>query len=107
MVEPDGTAGKKVIAMTLVAFVFMMLFVTVVIFWIKMAGVARHSELAAQADSIELRESNLNAERILGQYGILNEEEGVYRIPIDQAMKLVVQESSKERNAQATEPDTE
>lgn len=44
-----------------------------------------------------LRELRAHEDEVLGSYGVIDKDKGVYRIPISQAMKVVADESFKER----------
>lgn len=46
--------------------------------------------------SVELEQLRANEAEILNSYGIVDSASGVYRIPIDSAMKLLVEESIEE-----------
>jgi type II secretory pathway pseudopilin PulG len=53
-----------------------------------------------------LQETRTQQERTLSQYGVIDEEEGVYRIPIDRAMDVVATEEYERTHsgAEATPP---
>jgi hypothetical protein len=54
-------------------------------------------EIAVTPDQYtDLRQAEIEAARALDQYDVLDEEEGVYRIPIDRAMDLMANEAYQE-----------
>ena len=56
---------------------------------------------AARTDAQPLRQARLEATQQLQQYGVVDKEEGVYRIPIDRAMELVATEGYQQRQQQS------
>ena len=48
---------------------------------------------ANEVNYVELREAEAEADRLLEQYSVLDEDEGIYRIPIDRAMELMANEA--------------
>lgn len=53
-------------------------------------------ELQLKPESTELRTINAFENEILNEYKILDANKGIYRIPIERAMKLMVEENFKQ-----------
>ena len=67
-----------------------------IIFVFNLVNVSEQRTLEARVASgnyPELRETEAEATNKLTQYEILNDQEAVYRIPVDRAMDLMVQQS--------------
>ncbi len=58
-------------------------------------------ENVLKPESVELRELRAKEDRILHSYEVVDEEKGVYRIPIDRAMKIVADEAYRARKERA------
>ena len=94
-VEPEGISARAIIKLAVGTFVFLTLAVIAVIFWIKVTEHAREQEVTGMSQPVMLRQANADAQRLLTQYGVVDAEQGIYRIPIDRAMELVVQENGQ------------
>ena len=55
-------------------------------------------EMVLTPESVALRELRARETDILNSYGIVDAEAGIYRIPIDQAMKLIAEEAYSQTN---------
>ena len=71
------------------------------IFWIKKEHQSVMDEVSLESVPRELRQAEANADRKLTQYGQIDQEEGVYRVPIDRAIDLIMEEEWKEGNQNA------
>lgn len=60
---------------------------------------------ASEANYVELREAEAQADRLLEQYGVIDEAQGIYRIPIDRAMELMANEAYTNRANRAYSPE--
>ena len=91
-VEPENFATGaflKVLVITIVSLVVVVLVMGVwVRVWFQDEAVAQ----AASARAPLLQEAETEAARLLGSYGIVDAENEIYRIPIDRAMELMVEE---------------
>jgi hypothetical protein len=61
--------------------------------WTNITEAAIRQASSGQSMNADLRETELQANQKLTGYGVVDEEAGVYRIPIDQAMDLMVNEA--------------
>lgn len=72
-----------------------------IIFVFNIVNVSERRTLEARVaseDYPELRQTEADATNKLTQYEILNDEQGVYRIPVDRAMDLMVREARTDTN---------
>lgn len=51
-------------------------------------------------ESVALRELRAHEEEILGSYGVIDKDKGIYRLPIERAMKLMADEAYRQRREQ-------
>lgn len=88
----EGIAATQIIAIAVSILVVIMVAVVVLFGWY--GQVAQETRAAASdVQNYELRQqAETEATEALTQYGVVDGEEGVYRIPIDRAMDLVAQE---------------
>lgn len=91
-VEAEGVEAGQILGFVVAtAVTLVLLVVTLFILTGRMAEGTREA-LTTEAEYPDLRETELEAARQLGQYEVLDAEEGVYRIPIDRAINLMVDE---------------
>lgn len=92
-VEPEGISARSIMQMAVGGFIFLSCIIVAVIFWIKVTEHEQEQLVANTSQPALLRQVNADAQRMLTQYGVVDAQQGVYRIPIDRAMDLVVQEA--------------
>jgi hypothetical protein len=88
----EGIAASQIMAISVAILVVIMVAVIILFGWY--GQVAQDTQAAAtDTENYQLlQETRQNAEQTLTQYGVVDEDEGVYRIPIDQAMDVVATE---------------
>lgn len=91
-VAHEGVESGQILAIAITVFIAVVIAALVVFFW--SGNVARETRQATVGESgyPELRETEVEAARLLSQYDLASEEEGTYRIPIDRAMRLLINE---------------
>jgi hypothetical protein len=92
-VEHEGIEASQILALTVVTIVIIGVLIAVLFQLYGSSTSNLRQDVAATANYPELRETRVQAERLLTQFERVENEEGVYRIPIDQAMELLVRES--------------
>jgi hypothetical protein len=102
----EGIAASQIMAIAVSILVVILVAVVVLFGWY---GQVAQDTRARQTntDNYELlQETRTQQERTLSQYGVIDEEEGVYRIPIDRAMDVVATEEYERTHsgAEATPP---
>ena len=97
-VEPEGVAASAIMGIVIVGFLLIVATVFLVISWISYSTDVRKSEAAATADAPLLRQTEAEAGALLGQYEVIDAENGIYRIPIEEAMKQVVEDAEAPAN---------
>jgi hypothetical protein len=88
----EGVAASQIIAIAVAILVVILVAVVVLFGWY--GQVSQETRAAAtDAQNYQLLEETLREqEAAISQYGVVDEEEGVYRIPIDEAMDVVATE---------------
>ena len=94
-----GVQHEGIEAGPIVAFIFLLIIaigavVWVAAQWFESVAEEAHHEAAATATYPELRQVELAATQLLNQYEVINADQGVYRIPIDRAIDLIVDEAT-------------
>ena len=92
-VEHEGIEASQILALTVVTIVIIGVLIAVLFQLYGSTTSNLRQDVASTANYPELRETRVEAERLLTQFERVENEEGVYRIPIDQAMEQLVRES--------------
>lgn len=80
---------------------------TILAFWFRATVDTDARARASEAQYTGPRQALLEATRVLDSYGVVDEENGVYRIPIERAMDLIVDEHWAGAQAQPAQPEAE
>lgn len=97
-VERDRVEAGQIIGIAL-AVLFAIVTAIIVLFqWVTVREEATYQAVVEGAEYPELRQVEASAAEKLGQYGVVDGGEGVYRIPIERAMELIVNENFQEQN---------
>ena len=99
-----GVQHEGIEARSIIAFVFFLIIAIGVVVWGAMGwfeSVAdkAHQDAAANLENPERRQLELSAAELLNTYEVINAEQGVYRIPLNRAIDLVVEESRQTPDA--------
>lgn len=99
----EGIAASQIMAIA-VAIITVILVAVVVLFgWYGQVTQDLEAEKSSM-EHYELRqELETKAQKTLGQYGVVDKEEGVYRIPIEEAMDVVATEEYKQTRSTSSE----
>lgn len=92
-VQYEGVGAGPIIAFIFVTIVFIGLVVWVAMGWFMAEAQQAHAEAAAGLNYPDLRQVELSAARLLNQYEVVDAAQGVYRIPLDRAIDLIVDEA--------------
>ena len=93
----EGIAAGQILSIALSILVVVGIAVVVLFNWFNTTSAATQDATVNADQYTNLRETEAEAERQLGQYEVLNEQEGVYRIPIDRAMDQIATQSYREQ----------
>lgn len=93
----EGVAASQIMAIS-ASIIFVVLVAVAILFgWFGQVSQNQQTEVADQQTYPQIRQAELEAEQQLQQYGVVDGEEGTYRIPIDRAMDLIATEEYQER----------
>ena len=92
-VQYEGVGARPIMGFIFISVVLIALVVWVGINWAESAVQQAHEAAAMDLNYPDLRQSELAAIRLLNQYEVIDAEQGIYRIPIDRAIDLMVQEA--------------
>ena len=100
-INPEGFSALPILKSLYMMFLAVAVVIVATIFWIKKEHQSVLDEVMLESEPRELRQAEANADRKLTQYGQINQDEGVYRVPIDRAIDLIMEEEWKEGNQSA------
>lgn len=92
-VQYEGVGAGPIMGFIFVILIFIAVFVWVGINWAESAAQQAHEAAAMDLNYPELRQAELTAARHLNQYEVIDAGQGIYRIPIDRAIDLMVREA--------------
>lgn len=92
-VQHEGVGAASILGFILATIAAIAMAIVFVFFWSGFVAEETARKAASGLDYPELREVEATAAEQLDQYKILNDANGVYRIPIDRAMELMVNET--------------
>jgi len=95
-INPEGFSSMFILGNLYMMFLAVAVVIVGTIFWIKKEHQSVLDKVSLESEPRELRQAEANAARKLTQYGQINQEEGVYRVPIDRAIDLIMEEEWKE-----------
>lgn len=105
MVEDDNLPTAKLIFGFAAVLIFVAVVVTGVVSWINATYVVAEAEVSGDMVSPIRRNADAEATRLLQQYQVVDQDAGVYRIPIDRATQLILEENAAAKAAGQPEPE--
>lgn len=108
----EGIAAGQILAIAMSILLVIAIAVVIVFNWASTWADATREASIDPSNYTTLQETEIDAARQLNQYEIVNEQEGIYRIPIDRAMEIIAteeyrQQSATETQTNATPPNTQ
>lgn len=98
----EGVAASQILGIAVSIVVVVLVAVGVLFGWFEQVSQGTVAEAASRQQYGQLRQAELEAEKQLREYGVVDEEEGIYRIPIDRAMDLIATEEYQQRRQQSS-----
>jgi hypothetical protein len=92
-VEHEGIVAGEILGLTIAIAVALGLILFTLIEYVDITAQATRLAAAGMSGYPERREAELNATRALTQYGVVDSEQGVYRIPIERAIDVMANEA--------------
>lgn len=96
----EGVATRQILGISVSIMVVILIAVSVLFGWFEQVSNNAQSAAMAVQEYEQLRQVEVEATEQLQQYGVVNEGEGTYRIPIDRAMDLIATEEYQQRQAE-------
>ncbi len=97
----EGVAASQIMGISGSIILVILVAVAIIFGWFEQVTQNTQAEAADQQTYDQIRQAELEATQKLQQYEVVDEEEGVYRIPIDRAMDLIATEEYKQRQQQS------
>jgi len=91
-VEHEGVEAGQILGIALALAASVVMIVIVLFQWTRVVEMETRSAVVGISGYPELTRIEQEAERRLGEYAVVDEEAGIYQIPIDRAMDLLVEE---------------
>jgi hypothetical protein len=97
----EGVAASQIMAIS-ASIIFVVLVAVAILFgWFDQVSQSQQTAAAKQQKYQQIRQAELEAKQQLQRYGVVDQEEGAYRIPIDRAMDIIATEKYRERQQQS------
>lgn len=96
----EGIAASQIMSISVAILVVILVAVVVLFGWYWQVAQERRAEASDMGNYQLLQEIQTQQEQALTQYGVVDEGEGVYRIPIDRAMDIVATEEYQRAQAE-------
>lgn len=93
----EGVAARQIMGITGSIILVILVAVAIIFGWFDQVSQDMRQLTVADMDSQPIRQAEVEATQQLQQYGVVDKEEGVYRIPIDRAMDLVATEEYQQQ----------
>lgn len=93
VVEREGLEVGRIAAFVSVVLVLLVLVTWAATRWFAYEANTAHALVAAEATYPELRRVELDAEQLLSRYEVIDREQGIYRIPVEQAMDVLLRDA--------------
>jgi len=93
----EGIAANQITAIALSILVVILAAVAVLFGWNEQVRQEAHASATDEQNYEMLRQAETEAQQDLTQYEVVDEEEGVYQIPIDRAMDIIATEEYQQQ----------
>src|SRR5690554_3030799 len=94
-VEGEGIEAGQILGFILATLVAIGLAIFALYNYMDIVAAETRFEVTGSSGYPELREAELRATQQLSQYGVVDEAEGIYRIPIDEAIDIMADEAQE------------
>lgn len=97
----EGVAASQIMGISASIILVVLVAVAILFGWFAQVSQSQRSAIAGQQTYQQIRQAETEAAQTLQQYGVVDAEEGTYRIPIDRAMDLMATEEYQRRQQQS------
>ncbi len=93
----EGVAASQIMGISASIIVVVLVAVAILFGWFEQVSQNKERAVGERQQYRNLRQAEMEATQRLQQYGVVDEEAGIYRIPIDRAMDLIATEEYQQR----------
>jgi hypothetical protein len=93
----EGVAASQIIGISASIIAVVLTAVAILFGWFGQVSQSAEGTAAERMQYRDIQQAEMEAAQQLQQYGVVDEEEGTYRIPIDRAMDLIATEEYQQR----------
>lgn len=93
----EGVAASQIMGISASIIAVVLVAVAILFGWFEQVSQNKKREVGDRQQYRNLQQAELEATRRLQQYGVVDEEAGIYRIPIDRAMDVIATEEYQQR----------
>lgn len=97
----EGVAASQIMGISVSIIVVVLVAIAILFGWFGQVSQTEAQSASERQTYNDIREAEVEATQRLQQYGVVDEEEGTYRIPIDRAMDLIATEEYQQRQQQS------
>lgn len=97
----EGVAASQIIGISASIIAVVLVAVAILFGWFGQVSQSAKDTAVQQQKYREIQQAEMEATQQLQQYGVIDEEAGTYRMPIDRAMDLIATEEYQKRRQQA------
>jgi len=95
----EGVAASQIMGISASIIAVVLTAVAILFGWFGQVSQNAEGAAAERMQYRDIQQAEMDAAQQLQQYGVVDEEEGTYRIPIDRAMDLIATEEYQQRQA--------
>lgn len=99
----EGVVASQIMGISASIILVIIVAVAIILGWFEQVTQNTRATAADRQTYQQVRQPEQEAVQKLQQYGVVDEEEGVYRIPIDRAMDLIATEEYQQRQQQQSQ----
>lgn len=93
----EGVAASQIMGISASIIVVVLVAVAILFGWFEQVSQNKKRAVGERQQYRNLRQAEMEATQRLQQYGVVDQEAGIYRIPIDRAMDLIATEEYQQR----------
>jgi hypothetical protein len=99
----EGVAASQIMGISASIIAVVLVAVAILFGWFGQVSQSAEDVVSQQQQYREIQRAEMEATQQLQQYGVIDEEAGTYRMPIDRAMDLIATEEYQKRQQQAAQ----
>ncbi|PSQ86728.1 MAG: hypothetical protein BRD30_09440 [Bacteroidetes bacterium QH_2_63_10] len=96
----EGVAASQIMGVSVSIILVVLVAVAILFGWYGQVSQDKKAVAMEQQQYRQIRQAEMEATKKLQQYGVVDKEEDVYRVPIDRAMELIATEEYQQRKSE-------